>query len=47
MKYVMDFYGYREIQLIADTVLLDNLKRADLLVIELLTRPLSLNILYR
>jgi len=32
----MDFYGYREIQLAADTVLPDNFKRADLFIIELL-----------
>jgi len=47
MEHVMDFYSCREIQLAADTVLSDNLKRADPLVIELLTRPLSLDMLCR
>jgi len=36
MEHIMDFHRYREIQLVADTVLSDNLKRADLFIIELL-----------
>jgi len=36
MEYIMDFHRCGEIQLIADTVLSDNLERADLFMIELL-----------
>jgi len=37
MEYIIDFYSYRKIQLVANTVLPDNFKRADLFIIELLT----------
>jgi len=42
----MDSYRFRQAEFAANTVLLQDLKRSDLFVIELLTRPLGLDILY-
>jgi len=42
---VIDSYRFGQAKFTADIVLLQDLKRSDLFIIELLARPLGLNIL--
>jgi len=43
---VIDLYRFGQAKFAANTVLLQDIERSNLFVIELLTRPLDLNILY-
>jgi len=47
VKDVIDLYRFGQAELAAYTILLQDLKRSNLFIIELLARPMGLNILCR